>query len=38
MSTPILNTTIDYVQRLEKYTEKVNSNGQKYNLRSRNKY
>ena len=25
-STPIPNTTIDYMQRLEKYTEKVNSN------------
>ena len=37
-STPIPNTTIDYIHRLEKYAEKVNSNGQKHNLRSRNKY
>ena len=31
-STPFPNTKIDYIQRLEKNTEKVNSNGQKYNL------
>ena len=37
-STPSPNTIIDYIQRLEKYAEKVNSNGQKYNLESRNKY
>ena len=36
-STPIPNTTIDYMQRLERYAEKVKSNNSKYNLRSRNK-
>ena len=30
MSTPIPKTTIDYIQRLEKCAEKLNSNGQKY--------
>ena len=37
MSTSIPNTTLDYIQRLERNTEKVNLNYQKYNLRLRKK-
>ena len=35
-STPIHNTSLDYIHRLERYDEKVNLNSHKYSLRSKN--